>query len=127
MKVIILKEVVKLGHKGEVKDVPDGYARNYLIPNGFVEVLTKHSFGQVKAQAKKKERGKKKDLRSKKGLAKRINNKEFIIFCNADDKGTLYAGLDEKLIIKELKDKKISDFKTNNAGKKQSEQFAGKR
>ncbi len=32
MKVILLDDVVKLGHRGEVRDVSDGYARNYLLP-----------------------------------------------------------------------------------------------
>ncbi len=41
MKVILLENVVGLGKAGEIKNVRDGYARNYLIPKKLVEVATK--------------------------------------------------------------------------------------
>lgn len=106
MKVILLKEVPKLGSKGDIKEVNDGYARNYLIPSGLVEMLTKYTLDMFEAQQKKKTRSKKQEARSKKGMAKRIKDKEFIIEAKADKKGTLYAGLDQKAVAKELNKEK---------------------
>ena len=41
MRVVLLKDVAELGQAGEVKDVADGHARNFLIPRGFAQKATK--------------------------------------------------------------------------------------
>lgn len=102
MKIILLKEVSGLGHKGEVKEVKEGYARNFLIPKGMADVVTKHSLNVLAAQKRKREKSKKLEVRSKKLLAGKFNNKSFEILAKADEKGTLYAKLDAKNIASEL-------------------------
>lgn len=54
MKVILLKEVQQLGHAGEVKEVNDGYARNYLIPNDLADFYSESNFKKIQAHLKKK-------------------------------------------------------------------------
>lgn len=102
MKIILLKEVPGLGHAGEVKEAKEGYARNFLIPKGMVDVMTKHSLNVLAAQKRKREKVEKLEVRSKKAEAKKINKKNFVIKVKADDKGTLYAKLDVKSIAAEL-------------------------
>ncbi len=46
MKVILLQDVKNLGNEGEIKEVSDGYARNFLIPKGLVIEATKSSLKQ---------------------------------------------------------------------------------
>ena len=46
MKVIFLKDLRKQGRKGEIKEVKDGYAENFLIKNGYAEKLTENSYSR---------------------------------------------------------------------------------
>jgi large subunit ribosomal protein L9 len=47
MKIILLKDVRNMGKHGDVKDVPDGYARNFLFPNGLAEPGTPAALKKV--------------------------------------------------------------------------------
>lgn len=102
MKIVLLKEVPGLGHSGEIKEVKQGYARNFLISQGLADMLTKHSLGVLEAQKKKQNRIKGQEVRSKKSQAKKINGKSFVIQAKTDDKGSLYAKVDAKTIAGEL-------------------------
>lgn len=102
MKIILLKQVQGLGQAGDIKVVSNGYARNFLIPQGLADLLTKHGLGVLEAQKKKQVRSKRQEVKSKKQEAKKINGKSFEIITKADEKGTLYAGLDKRAIANEL-------------------------
>ena len=52
MKVIFLKDVKGQGKKGDIKEVRDGYAQNFLMAKGFAEKLTEQSFGKYKREKK---------------------------------------------------------------------------
>lgn len=102
MKVVLLKEVKNLGQAGEIKEASDGYSRNYLIPNGFAQILSKHNIRLIEAQKQKQVRLKQEVKKNKAKLAKKINGQEFVIKIKCDNKGTLYAGLDSHTIAAEL-------------------------
>jgi large subunit ribosomal protein L9 len=102
MKIVLLKEVPGLGHIGEIKEVRGGYARNFLIPRGWADILTKHSLGMLDAQKKKRERLQKEAEHRKELVAKKIDDKNFNIWAKADNKGTLYSKIDAKDIAEEL-------------------------
>lgn len=107
MKIILLKEVKNLGHAGEIKEVKEGYAINFLIAQGFADTVTKHSLNVLAARKAKLAKSKNLEVRSKKGLAKKINGQKYVITVKADDKGSLYAGLDLKAIAAELSKQKV--------------------
>jgi len=53
MKVILTQDIKGIGKKGEIKEVKDGFARNYLIPSNLAIIATKQNIIEVQ-QAKKK-------------------------------------------------------------------------
>ena len=107
MKIILLKPVKNLGQAGEIKEVNNGYARNFLIPQGLADVVTKHSLSVIEAQKRKREKQKKQAEAIKIKLAKKIANQEFVIEVKTDKKGTLYAKLDAKAIARKLNEQGI--------------------
>lgn len=102
MKVILLKEVPKLGKIGDIKEVNVGYGRNFLIPGDMAVLATKHSINMLKNQKRKKERQAKQYREAKQKLAKKIGNNSFIINAKADEKGSLYASLSASKLAEEL-------------------------
>ncbi len=108
MKVVLLQSIPKLGQKGDIKEVPEGYARNYLIPKGIVDIVTKHTLNMLSAQAIKRKKQEKQAGKDKIKLAGKLDRKRIIVSAKVNDAGTLYAGLDKKAIARELKIQKYN-------------------
>jgi len=102
MKVLLLKNVAKVGRQYQVKDIADGYARNFLIPRGFAEPVTAQNMKKVEAlKAKHVE-----DVQNKKAQAEEVIEKlsdiTLVIKAKANSEGHLFAGVNEAVISKEL-------------------------
>ena len=54
MKVILLKDAKRLGQEGDIVEVKDGYARNYLIPQGLAFVATEGSSKRIEEMKRAK-------------------------------------------------------------------------
>lgn len=93
MKVILQKDVPKIGHKYDVKDVADGYALNCLIPQGKAKIATPDALKKIDALKFEIEAERKiqEDLLSKN--LHQIDGKEVVIKAKANDKGHLFAAL----------------------------------
>ena len=74
MKVILLKQVEKIGVKNEIKEVKDGYARNFLIPKKLAVIATKSNLEELKKKQEEKQKSKNTKKPSKK--KKNIKNKK---------------------------------------------------
>ncbi len=59
MKVILLKDVKAQGKSGDIIDVSDGYARNYLLPNGLAKPATATAINSIKISKEAEERRRK--------------------------------------------------------------------
>jgi len=102
MKVIFLQDVKGQGKKGEIKDVAEGYARNYLIPRGLAQIATPGATKSVEqmnaAQAKRKEREKQEAME----LAAKLAEMKVVIKAKAGEGGRLFGAITSKQIAEEL-------------------------
>ncbi|TRM11028.1 50S ribosomal protein L9 [Lentibacillus cibarius] len=103
MKVIFKKDVKGKGKKDEVKDVSDGYARNYLLKNNLAEEATP---GNLKAlEAKKKKQQQQEDERKKEAelLKNELADLDVEIRAKSGDSGRLFGSITSKHIADTLK------------------------
>ena len=104
MKVALLKDVSGLGKKNDVKTVSDGYALNFLIPQKSAEAATKSVLSRIELAKKQEvaERAIKEDLLGKN--LHTIEDKEVVIEREANEKGSLFAGIHKEEIVKAVKE-----------------------
>lgn len=99
MKVIFLKDVKGTAKKGEIKEVSDGYARNFLMKQGLAIMATDAELKKIDGQAKKKAKQMESDLAEQQKKAARLDGGEMEIYAKVSAGGTLYAAInDEKLV-----------------------------
>lgn len=103
MKVILLQDVEKLGKKYDVKDVKDGYARNFLIPKGLVKQATEEALEWLAVQKEIQEKQAEKDLKTVEETVSKIDGLEVIIPVKVGDKGQLFEKIDPKDISEKIK------------------------
>lgn len=106
MKVIFLEDVRGKGKRGQVKEVPDGYARNFLIKNGKAELATKQAISHLEAQ----QRAEAKIAANEKAAAKQIkeqleDDKTVVsIKSKAGSDSRLFGSVPSKQIVTALED-----------------------
>lgn len=118
MKVILQEDVKKLGKKGQVMEVAEGYARNFLFPRNLAKEATGgniKALDQIKASEAKKAEQIKQEAQA---LAARIEDQIFKLVTKSGDGGRLFGSITTKdvaeLISKQLNvklDKRKIDFK----------------
>lgn len=125
MKVIMIADVKGIGHKGDIKEVKDGYAQNMLFPKKLAILATPSAIALAN---RNKEIVKSRALHSvaeREAMFKKVEGKTFEISKPASDKGSLFAGVTaseiskisgvpEELIELEHPLKSVGDHKVNN-------------
>jgi large subunit ribosomal protein L9 len=105
VKIILTQDVKKVGRKGEIKDVPDGYGRNFFISRGLGIEATPANIAKQKESDKRKKSQNDKESMDFSLLIKSLNEKELSITVKANEKGHLFKSVKEgdvqELIIKE--------------------------
>ncbi|HBI34008.1 MAG TPA: 50S ribosomal protein L9 [Candidatus Moranbacteria bacterium] len=102
MQVIFLQDVKNVGKKGQIKNVPDGYARNFLLARKLATVATPASLASVKQEEDKKKLQTALEKQTAAKLATAIEGKKFVIKARAKD-GKLFGSITAKDINKEIK------------------------
>jgi large subunit ribosomal protein L9 len=93
MKVVLRKDVEKLGDAGTVQSVADGYARNYLIPKGLAVVATTGELKVVAENARVKEMKTARQERQLQDLADKINGQRLAFTARSGEQGRLYGSI----------------------------------
>jgi large subunit ribosomal protein L9 len=105
MKVILLKDVEKLGQKGDVKEVADGYARNFLIPNKLAVLATKAELVKLEEQKKIEAQKAEEELVHFQEIASQIDGLELEIPAKVSEDGKLFGAVAASQIAEKLKEK----------------------
>ncbi|MEK7512534.1 MAG: 50S ribosomal protein L9 [Patescibacteria group bacterium] len=112
MKILLIKHLESLGRRGEIKNVAEGYARNFLLPGKFAVVANEANvkkYANIENQVESKQVNKK--LKTPEEIAARLRTISIVLAEKADDSGTLFAGLTKEKLVQLLAAKGI-DLKT---------------
>ena len=105
MKVILLKDIENFGVKNEVKEVADGYARNYLIPKKLAKFATAEALAELNAKKEQEAQEAELALKQIQQEVAKLDGEELEIKSKVSEGDKLYAAISEIQIAKLLKEK----------------------
>ena len=103
MKVILLEDVKSLGKKGEIVNVNDGYARNFILPKKLGLEATSKNHNDLKLQKQNDEKVAQEKLDAAKALAEEIKEKSITVKIQAGVEGKVFGSISSKEIATEAK------------------------
>ena len=104
MKVILLQDVKGTGKKGEVKEVADGYARNFLLAKGIAVEATPKNLNDLKLQKANEEKVAQENLDAAKALAAELETKQVMVKIKAGEGGKTFGSVSSKEIATACKE-----------------------
>lgn len=110
MKVILLQDVKSLGKKGDVVNVSDGYARNYILPRKLGQEATNASLNDRKLQKEKEDRQAARNLAEAKEKAEQLKDIVLEIPVKTGEGGKVFGSVSTKEIISAAKEQKGLDL-----------------
>jgi len=103
MKVILLQDVPNLGRKNDIKDVSDGYARNFLFPRNLAKSATSEALKAVALQKEREEREKSEEYQKYKALVEKLKSLTLSFKVKLGIKGRAFGSVTAVKIREELK------------------------
>ncbi|KID42438.1 50S ribosomal protein L9 [Fructilactobacillus fructivorans] len=106
MKVIFLQDVKGKGNRGDVKEMPSGYANNFLIKKGLAKAATKQAISELKAQQHVEAEHQEEELEDSKRLKKELEDDKTVVElkAKAGSDGRLFGSITSKQIAQGLLD-----------------------
>ena len=104
MKVILLKDVAKVGLKDEVKEVSNGYAQNFLIQRGFAEAATTKKIEGAKKKVAERSAQQEADVNALEEGLKKLKGEGLVVRATANEKEHLFEAVSADVIASHLKD-----------------------
>ena len=110
MKVLLKADVKGQGKKGEIKDVSDGYARNFLLPKGLAVVADAKALNEVKNKQEAEKHKLEREKQHAKELSEKLSGVTLKLSATAGPDGKLYGSVTAANIVEELKSKQNIDI-----------------
>ena len=104
MKIILLQDVRGVGKKYEVKEVADGYGRNFLVAKGLAKAVTPETQKQVMAQKARMEKEGAEFKKRLGELARNINTHHLEFHLRTDSKGSVFGSVTKEMILKAMRE-----------------------
>ena len=102
MKVILNQDVTGLGEEGDIREVANGYARNYLLPKNLALPYTKKNLTQLEARRTAIESRKEEKRREAMSVKERLESEELVFTMPAGDSGKLFGSVNNAMVVQEL-------------------------
>ncbi|HEI7709339.1 TPA: 50S ribosomal protein L9 [Staphylococcus aureus] len=103
MKVIFTQDVKGKGKKGEVKEVPVGYANNFLLKKNYAVEATPGNLKQLELQKKRAKQERQQEIEDAKALKETLSNIEVEVSAKTGEGGKLFGSVSSKQIAEALK------------------------
>jgi len=104
MKVILLQDIEKLGRKYDIKEVKDGYARNYLIPKSLVKLANKKTINWAMNKKEIEIKKAEEELKKIQEIASAVDGQEIIIPVRVGEDNQLFESITQQKIFDKLKE-----------------------
>lgn len=104
MRVILLQDVEDLGKKYEIKEVKNGYARNFLLPKGLAKPATQQAMKWLETQKEIEAKKDEEELKQVQTAASAIDDQELIIPVKVNEEGGLFESITAQKISDKLKE-----------------------
>ena len=114
MKVILMEDVKGQGKKGQMVDVSDGYARNFLIPKGLAKEANNTNINDMKTQKAAEDAKASRELKAAQEFSEKLKEVNLTIKVKAGENGRLFGAVSNKDIAGEL----LTQYKYNIDKKK---------
>jgi large subunit ribosomal protein L9 len=108
MKVILRRDYDKLGKIGDVVDVRDGYARNFLIPQNIAYTALKGNLKALEEEKKQHANREQKEERSAQKLAEKLENVSVTIKANVGEDEKLFGSITSQMIAEALQEQGLT-------------------
>ena len=104
MKVLLCEDIDKLGWLGDVVEVNNGYARNYLLPQGLAKVANEASIRAIAEEKAKRAEQRRLEGKRLEEAVKAIEGAEAVVAAKANEQGHLFGSVNERQIAANLRE-----------------------